>query len=41
MAAKFDAFSVRLPNETPSRLDELTRATKPSRAVLVQEAIKS
>lgn len=41
MPSKADTFSVRLPDEVKSQLDELAALTKRSRSFLVQEAVSS
>lgn len=39
MPSKADTFSVRLPDDMKSQLDQLAKLTKRSRSFLVQEAI--
>jgi predicted transcriptional regulator len=41
MPSKADTFSVRLPEEVKSQLDELAVLTKRSRSFLVQEAVSA
>lgn len=39
MPAKAVTFSVRLPDEVSSQVDEIARATKRSHAVIIEEAV--
>ena len=41
MPSKAETFSVRLPDEVKSQLDDLAALTKRSRSFLVQEAVTS